>query len=754
MDARLLLALGLCLGQDFPADESPFGVRDLSGPVKVPLEPLQDAEWPMLNEVSPKTAKQVEQLAKDLDWRGLLDQYDLAHEKHASKLVRDPREPRRLLGFAEWMRAKIQSLHGAEEAFRDRYDGTAAAAFRAATEAGDWNALEEAAERYFLASGFREALDLVAHRRFAAGDIASAAMAWQKLLDRLGGDDALVACRLATAYVLLGDTEGLTRVQALPLTGRVLIGGRPRQVEDYLGSLTVEGRPRTAAPEPEWSPSAHRRARPFGTACEVGLGTGTLRFDAGGKYTGPLDLRGLVVRRDGRDLVVFHTGRRLVAVDPARGDGRSLERAIYWRWPEDDPIRGDNSIAFQYGTVFAAAAEGDRLVATMLGDAPPPTVPRRIPYDGATRVVALDLRTGRELWDTAKLRTVHRGRTVPVLEPLPFGDREYAFTSPPAIANGRIYLAVTTHPAADRDTHVLCLDLATGKPLWCTPAAAGQPNLPPTMPTLFADRRGVFVATNVGAVLALDPESGRPRWGSTYPQVSSSRQRQASPPVLSGARLFVLPQDAAEMLAFDALTGRRLPLTWANRPNSRLEWSRIGAVTEVAPGLLIATGEELWMLNLQDMRWNTLTGDIASWGQSPPALLRDALYVPYATGDVRGIAVYERDSWKYQGRFPLSKGQGIAHFVFGLDYVAVQGRDFRILTATSAVEAAYAARSDADPPVPEACLRLAGILRESGRWLRAVSAYERFFLAAEGDPRWRAEVEDARRWIAEVRRKN
>lgn len=731
MRSRALLILALGFGRAEPAG--------------------QEQEWPYVNEAPAKHVKRFEELAKGPDWRGIFDLYDLAQEKYASTFVRDPKEPRRFFGFAEWIRARILLLAGVENAFRERYDGVAAAAFRAARDARDWHALEQAAERYFLATNAREALDEVAHRRFAEGEVSSAAIVWHRLILRMDPTDALysvVACRLAAAYALLRDAEGLAGVKSLRATGTVLVGGRTVRAEEYIGSLQFESAPH-ALPDPDWEWPG--RARAYGPACEVFLGTASLARDAGGRTTGLVRTRGLFVRHGGRDRFVVTTGRRIVAFDPMRGDGQSLDAGVLWRWPESGPVRGDLNLAMQFGAVFGLAQEGDLVVATMLGDHPPTTVQRRVPFDAATRIVGVDLRTGREKWDTAKLRTTFRGREVHVFEPLGFGDREFGFTCPPVLWEGRVYAALQTHPSAERETYVVCLDAATGRPRWATSVAAGQPNLPVTQPTLIVDRRGIFVSTNVGAVAALDPASGAPRWMTSYPVVARSRVPLSCPPALVGGRLFVFPQDGNELLSFDAINGRRLPVSWINRRDSRLDWSRVGAVTPIAPGLLVATGDEIWLLNVAEMKWNSLIGVQVSWYQSPPVLVGKSLFVAYGRQGCEGVVVYEAESWRLQTSHAWAQSSPNCELIAGGEYVAMQSKDVRVYTGLAALEARYSSHVDLDPPVPETCLRLAKILREAGRWPNAVRAYERFFVSAEGDPRWAAQVAEARRWIADKR---
>jgi hypothetical protein len=41
----------------------------------------------------------------------------------------------------------------------------------------------------------------------------------------------------------------------------------------------------------------------------------------------------------GKDLIVVSNGLRVIAIDPARADGGSIEDAVEWRYPKPGPTR-------------------------------------------------------------------------------------------------------------------------------------------------------------------------------------------------------------------------------------------------------------------------------------------------------------------------------------------------------------------------------------------------------------------------------
>src|ERR1700722_18884038 len=79
----------------------------------------------------------------------------------------------------------------------------------------------------------------------------------------------------------------------------------------------------------------------------------------------------------------------------------------------------------------------------------------------------------------------------------------------------------------------------------------------------------LYYQTNLGAVVALEAETGGALWVATYPRQESRRlggngsERDLNPAVVHDGRVFVAPSDADAIFAFDAATGR---LLWKSKP--------------------------------------------------------------------------------------------------------------------------------------------------------------------------------------------
>lgn len=199
-------------------------------------------------------------------------------------------------------------------------------------------------------------------------------------------------------------------------------------------------------------------------------------------------------------------------------------------------------------------------------------------YLPGRRLYAFDATTGAVRWTQA----------VDWLEgeqPLPRG----LVAAPPAVAAGKVFVPVYDAPGS-MDLSLLALDLASGRPLWQTflvSAGRETTNLfgnvlaelaagPPV-----ADARRVLLCTNLGAVCALDPDSGETLWTRLYERTpvqtsQTGREGDRDRTFDNGAaaydgRIFACaPVDSQEALAVDADSGALLALWPSRRSYSRL----------------------------------------------------------------------------------------------------------------------------------------------------------------------------------------
>ena len=117
---------------------------------------------------------------------------------------------------------------------------------------------------------------------------------------------------------------------------------------------------------------------------------------------------------------------------------------------------------------------------------------------------------------------------------------------------------------------------------------------------LSLDGPSLYYQTNVGAVLALEAETGATRWVATIPAKTQTRlpgsgsERDLNPAVVHDGRVFVAPGDADAIFAFDAATGR---LLWKSNPIA--DDIRLSHLLGVAKGRLVATGDRVLLFNVK-----------------------------------------------------------------------------------------------------------------------------------------------------------
>jgi outer membrane protein assembly factor BamB len=211
------------------------------------------------------------------------------------------------------------------------------------------------------------------------------------------------------------------------------------------------------------------------------------------------------------------------------------------------------------------------------------------------RLVGYDAQTGAVLWNHLP-PPLWDGESGPYEQLMSVG-------AAPTIAGSRVIVA--SHRMRGRvDFHVACYDLNDGRLLWSTPLVSGQVELNMfgraqreyTAAPVAVDGERVFVATQLGAVAALDLFSGDILWEALYEQTPIPRaehwrtemRRQyfaSAAPVIAPGAVVVAPTDGRDVLAFDPASGARL---W-RRPHDF--FARVPNVVT----LLEAKADALWL---------------------------------------------------------------------------------------------------------------------------------------------------------------
>lgn len=216
----------------------------------------------------------------------------------------------------------------------------------------------------------------------------------------------------------------------------------------------------------------------------------------------------------------------------------------------------------------------------------------------ASELVCLDLQEsqGRLIW-----------RTTP--QDLPELSNDWSFEGTPVVIADQVFVVVSRR-RPQVELRVLCLDVDTGTLVWSQSAIAAQQALGAEHNRIshllltWGDGR-LFLNTDLGAVVALDPRSGSLQWAMTYrhdsQRLAPGRLDGLVPCVYADGRVFAAPNDADQLFCLDAVTGRRL---WQVSPSEK---TRPRSLLGVHGNLLIGQGDALvaFRVDSAGLEWST-----------------------------------------------------------------------------------------------------------------------------------------------------
>lgn len=539
------------------------------------------------------------------------------------------------------------------------------------------------ADDTFVTRAGGEALDEAAERAIARGDLHAARRWWLDLAARhpgRGGSGLRWRAKAACAAAWLGDAKPLKEmVSELTAEGgpTVVWAGREQLLRDFLREVQgdLEG---SSGQRPEekvfnGSPGVfgggleRRDAHPTVARAEArlwrvadwdrlaldrafeGYESSVARRDAmmravqSGRLLATCAVAGKTSPGDGRTLVFLHDATRAWAIDPS-DPGREV-----WRYTltgaEDDggAWMSDDDMPPQ----FTSLLKDGHLYVNLERPAPP----REGEASGkAATLVCLNAATGALLWRND-------------LEGLAGAFEHLRLDGAPLQIDDTLYAVARRRKAFGFEACLLLrLNAADGALRGVTPIAEaatgsyGYHRATLTHPAAWSDL--ICVATNLGAVAAVNRYTGRIEWLSTYSSQFTeapeglwptrmgrpARAWHYQPPILWRDSLIVSPLDAEQLLVFDASNGRetfRVSLESLNMPEvvlgvandrlflagtqvvcydlaaRRIDWQRPldsgqvfgrGAVT--SEGLLIPTERALVQVSLdggppRPYRWST-----------------------------------------------------------------------------------------------------------------------------------------------------
>ncbi|MHC4605654.1 MAG: outer membrane protein assembly factor BamB family protein [Planctomycetota bacterium] len=471
---------------------------------------------------------------------------------------------------------------------------------------------------------------------------------------------------------------------------------------------------------------------------------------------------------DGRNFVVFTDGFRTVAVDPGRVTSDSDVRGVWWKYPEDGPIRPPTSRSSTRGALVTApytgcAVSGRTVFATMCSERRrKPDESSSEPYVGPTAIKAFDMRTGGKVWDTDHVFVVtEKGKRRAAMEQYEFSSGGWAFSAPPIVRGKRLYAGISSGPTAEQEARVICLDRDTGRPVWCTFIASaggafdawGRRGQSRTYLTMIAEQGGVvYVSTNLGVAAALNSVTGSVLWITEYkrdkPQYRRGEEafaRPPNPPVVHRGRLYCLTQDSGRLRVFAAATGEPLD-AFVDRLQSagagHLEWKNVTHLMPVNRDWMLLGGTPSRVLNFgpDKMRMHRLTA--ASTGRCGWGRLQGRyLYLPGVEPQARPresdvLALYDISTWRLVFSSPWRESGSSGNLLLAGDYLVVATDKVEIYSSTETLYGRFAERLRRTPKDPAVLLEIGDVMRDNGRAGEAADWYLKFIAAAEGDAKY------------------
>jgi outer membrane protein assembly factor BamB/tetratricopeptide (TPR) repeat protein len=355
----------------------------------------------------------------------------------------------------------------------------------------------------------------------------------------------------------------------------------------------------------------------------------------------PIVLGDQVVVCDENQIVAYNLNDR--PSDMAGSPGMIKE---LWKHREDHEGAPPSAPRLAMGVPrFTLTAFGDRIYARM-GATGTPLGPfgRGGGMAAPSAIVAVDRSTeGKVLWKVLSTEVALPQRPADANA----NNRRLGFEGTP-VADARCVYAAMTDRRELTSTYVVALDAETGVPRWIRYLGAstdaqiigggfGMGFAPLATDLghrlLSLDGPTIYFQTNLGAVAALDAETGGIRWVATYPREDrddggGGRDRDLNPAIVHDGLVIVAPDDTSAIYAFDAGSGR---LVW--KSDALPGEVKLAHLLGVAKGRLIATGDRVLLFDVKTGKllhtWPD--GGRANEGFGRGLLAGDKIYWPTRT---------------------------------------------------------------------------------------------------------------------------
>lgn len=466
--------------------------------------------------------------------------------------------------------------------YRDRVEEPASRLLARGRERRDPELLRQLLDRYAVSRPAEDAILLLAELAFERGEFGVAERYWRKLLPDSEAKypaprakPADIEARILAATILRGDrhasgamlesfekrypgAEGRVAGRTGPYleTLTALANARPSEQRIEAGGdwSTLGGSPsrdgRVGGTLPKHWPSRPTWTTPIPRAVPGWRGLAGRPPSVGPVRSlafHPVVLNGTAYIADaGRVFAVDpQTGATRLTFDPTR---IALPRVPASALGVPSPVDADYTLAAAEGLLVLRVGEPMIFPAAEDGDAPNPR---------PSVLVALAPPAG------AAPATIRWQRFPPVPDGVPA-----SWEGAPVIADGELYAAFVRSDAGRTIHAIACYRGEADRPAWivdvCETGAA-EPRTRHELLTL-AGRNLVFCSQS-GVVAAVNARTGKPAWAYRYPRIrrypADGRHRDLSPPVAADGRVFVAPNDADHLFAFNAESGA---LLWSDGP--------------------------------------------------------------------------------------------------------------------------------------------------------------------------------------------
>jgi outer membrane protein assembly factor BamB/tetratricopeptide (TPR) repeat protein len=643
--------------------------------------------------------------ARDGQWSEAIEIYQRIIDQYGDKVAKLPRDKEKAVDQpsdefvlfvdlrAYCHRAVAKLPPEARAIYRNRMDSLAQRWFREGESRRDGAALRRVVELSFCSSWGDEALELLGDLAFQEGRFGEALAMYRPLVpDRPDDTFSLVhpdpsvdlarvaakklLCRAAAGekLVLAQELEAFTN--RFPQSSGALTGRKGPYAKILEEALRSDHLAPPAQPDSRWPTFAGAFARTRVVAEPIDVGSlqwkvaleRILPNRPGYPYGPPRGMAATPSSPQDRllgyhpivlgDQVIVGDGTRVLAYNlndrPGGRDG-GVALAIEPAWKHDPETTAPQAYRASSGIPrHTLTAVGNRVYARMGAATPSPFANSNRPGSmSSSYIIALDWSAqGKLLWLQRSSDLVLPNRPVDRI------NRSVNFEGTPVADSRNVFVAVTDR-REQTATYVACFDADTGARRWVRYLGAASSEIDNFMAMggmgfggpvasdyghrlLSLDGPFLYYQTNLGAVVALEAETGVVRWVANYPRQDTGRMgggdRDLNPAVVHDGLVIVAPSDAAAIYAFAADSGR---LVWKTDPIA--EEVKLAHLLGVARGRLVATGDRVLLFDVK-------TGKLAAtWPDSGKS-----------EGYGRGLLAGNRIYWPTRDRIEiLDQGSGM-----------------------------------------------------------------------------------------------